>query len=269
MKKILLLPLLLSGCLFAIDSDMDGVDDAQDQCRNTPFSDLVNASGCTIRSLQSSDHYDIIVGAGYSQINYASQEKADTTTQTLQADYFNGNIWVQLAGSYFQSSSPSFTQSGLGDTLIALYYKSPFDNGFTVQTGVGILLPTYNSGYHNEAIDYQGSINAQYDLSDNTNLFAGYSYTLVNDTNIPNTVQYQNTQSFYAGAGYAFNDATRLSASYAQAQSMYIGTSTIKTASASLFYQLNTHWFTMLDYRYGLSDSASDHDGSVRLGYYF
>ena len=80
MKKILLLPLLLSGCLFAIDSDMDGVDDAQDQCMNTPFSDLVNAKGCTIYSLQSDVNYDIIVGSGYSQINYASQEKADTST---------------------------------------------------------------------------------------------------------------------------------------------------------------------------------------------
>ena len=269
LKKILLLSLILSGYVLASDNDMDGVDDAQDQCMNTPFSDLLNAKGCTIRSLQSDVNYDIIVGSGYSQINYASQEKADTATQTIQADYFNGNIWAQIAGSYFQSSSPSFTQSGLGDTLIALYYKSPFENGLTVQTGVGVLLPTYDSGYHNEAIDYQGSISLQYDITGDTNLFAGYSYTMVNDTNVPNTVQYQNTQSFYAGAGYAFNNKTRISASYAQSQSMYANTETIKTASTGLFYQLSTHWFTMLDYRYGLSDSASDHDGSLRLGYYF
>lgn len=269
MKKILLLPLLLSGYLFAIDSDMDGVDDTQDQCRNTPFSDLVNSSGCTIRSLQSNNNYDIILGAGYSQINYASQEKADTTTQTIQADYFNGSIWAQLAGSYFQSSSPSFKQSGLGDTLIALYYKSTFENGLTVQTGVGILLPTYNSGYHNEAIDYQGSISFQYDLNDQYNLFGGYSYTMVNDTDIPNTLQYQNTYSFYAGGGYVISEKTRISASYAQTQNIYVGTQTVNTASLGLFYQLNTHWFTMFDYRYGLSDTASDHDGSIRLGYYF
>ncbi|MDP3300763.1 MAG: DUF3187 domain-containing protein [Sulfuricurvum sp.] len=269
MNKILLLPLLLSGCLFAIDSDMDGVDDVQDQCMNTPFSDLVNAKGCTIRSLQSDSNYDIILGAGYSQINYASQEKTDTFTQTMQADYYNDNILVQVAGSYFQSSSPSFKQSGLGDTLIALYYKSQFGNNLTVQTGVGILLPTYNSGYHNEAIDYQGSISFQYDFNDHYNLFGGYNYAMVNDTDIPNTVQYQNTQSFYAGAGYAISDGTRISASYAQVQSMYVGTQTVNTASIGLFYQLDTHWFSMLDYRYGLSDTASDHDGSVRIGYSF
>lgn len=269
MKKTLLLSLLLSGHLLAADSDLDGVDDGQDQCMNTPFSDLVNARGCTIRSLQSDLNYDIILGAGYSHINYASQEKANTTTQTIQADYYNGNVLAQLAGSYFQSSSPSFKQNSMGDTLIALYLKSPFENGITVQTGVGVLLPTYNSGYHNEAVDYQGSINVQYDLNDRYNLFGGYSYTMVNDTNIPNTVQYQNTHSFYAGAGYTLNDKTRISASYAQAQSMYVGTQPIKTASTGLFYQLSTHWFTLLDYRYGLSDSASDHDGSVKIGYYF
>jgi hypothetical protein len=269
MKKILLLLCLLSGYLFAIDSDIDGVDDTQDQCRNTPFSDLVDAHGCTIRSLQSDGNYDIVLGTGYSKINYASQEKANTTTQTLQADYYNGNIWAQVAGSYFNSSSSGFNQHGLGDTLIALYYQLPSDNALTVQTGIGILLPTYNSGYHNEAVDYQGSINFQYDLTDKTNFFGGYSYTMVNDTNVLNTVQYQNTHSFYAGAGYAFNDKIRFSTSYAQSQSMYVGTQTIRTASISLFYQLNTHWFTMLDYRYGLSDSASNHDGSVRLGYYF
>lgn len=269
MKKTLFVSLLLSGYLFSADADLDGVDDAQDQCMNTPFSDLVNARGCTIRSLQSDSNYDIILGVGYSQINYASQEKTDTFTQTLQADYYNGNIWAQVAGSYFNSSSPGLKQSGSGDTLIALYYKSAFGNSLTVQTGIGVLLPTYNSGYHNEAADYQGSLNVQYDFNEHLNLFGGYSYTIVNDTDILNTVQYQNTQSFYAGAGYAINDGTRISASYAQAQNMYVGTQTVKTASIGLFYQLSTHWFTMLDYRYGLSDSASDHDGSVRIGYSF
>lgn len=259
----------MSICLLAIDSDMDGVDDIQDHCQNTPFSDLVDTNGCTIHSLANDAHYDIILGTGYSQINYASQEKADTTTQTFQADYYNGNLMAQISGSYFQSSSPGFTESGLGDTLAALYVKSTFQNDITVQTGVGILLPTYNSGYHNEAIDYQGSIGLQYDLNERSDLFGGYSYTVINDTDIPTMVQYQNTHSFYLGAGYSLNDKTRLSTSYGQSKSMYVGTEIIKTASASLFYQLTSHWFTMLDYRYGLSDSASQHDGSVRLGYYF
>ena len=268
MKRALFLSLLLNGYLLAADSDLDGVEDTLDQCMNTPFSDLVNARGCTIRSLQSNVNYDIILGAGYSHINYASQEKANTITQTLQADYYHGNLWAQLAVSSFHSSSPSFKQNGLGDTLIALYLKSPFENGVTVQTGVGVLLPTYNSGYYNEAVDYQGSISLQYDLNNHYNLFGGYSYTIVNDTDIP-AVQYQNTQSFYAGVGYSFNEKIRISTSYTQSQSMYVETESIKTASIGLFYQLSSHWFTLLDYRYGLSDSASNHDGSVKIGYYF
>jgi hypothetical protein len=271
MHKILFLLLFLfSAYLEATDSDLDGVDDTYDKCPNTPFSDLVDANGCSIQSVQAAtDHYDIILGTGYSDINYASQEKANTTTQTLQADYYSGNILAQVSGSYFKSSSPSSTESGLGDTLLALYVKSTPDNGLTLQSGFGLLLPTYKSGYHNESTDYQASLSFQYTANDSVNIFGGYSYTIVTDKDVPNTVLYQNTQAFYAGAGYNLSDKTTISSSYAQSQSMYVGTVAIKTISANLYYQLNSHWFTMVDYRYGLSDSASKNDGSIRIGYYF
>ncbi len=270
-KKILLLSLVLCGHVLAADSDLDGVDDAYDKCPNTPFSDQVNAQGCSMQSTQTTaaNHYDIIIGTGYLDTNYASQEKSSTTIQTLQADYYRGNFLAQLSSSYFNSSSSSFTDSGLGDTLLALYMKSTPNNGLTFQSGFGVLLPTYNSGYHNESADYQGSLSFQYAPNDTINIFGGYSYTIVTDKDVPNTVTYQNTQAFYAGAGYNLSNKTTISSSYAQTQSMYVGTETIKTLSANLYYQLSTHWFTMIDYRYGLSDSASKNDLSARIGYFW
>lgn len=269
MKKIVLLSLLLSGCLLAIDSDLDGVDDAQDRCPNTPFADLVDQSGCSVQSIPAGSHYDIILGGDYSQTNYANQEKSNTMTKTLQADYYNGNIWAQIVGSYFNSTSSNYTKSGFNDTLVALYAKSPSYDGLILQVGGGVLLPTYKSGYGNEAADFLGSISFLYDVNDALNFFGGYSYTLVKDKDVPNVALYQNTQAFYAGAGYSLSNKALLTTSYAQSQSIYVGTVPIKTVSAELFYQWNTHWFSMLDYRYGLSDSASKHDASLRLGYYF
>lgn len=269
MKKILLFTLLLSGCLLAMDSDIDGVDDAQDRCPNTPFTDLVDKFGCSTQSILTDSHYDIIMGGGYSQMNYATQERSDTMTETFQADYYNGNIWAQIVGSYFHSSSSGYNQSGLNDTLIALYAKSPSYSGLILQVGAGVLLPTYRSSYGNEASDFLGSISFRYNINERLNFFGGYSYTLVNDKNVPNVAFYQNTQAFYAGAGYALSDKVLVTTSYSESQSIYVGIVPIQTVSAGLFYQWSLHWFSMLDYRYGLSDSTSKYDTSLRVGYYF
>jgi hypothetical protein len=156
-KRVFFCTLLLNQSLLAVDSDIDGVDDAFDKCPNTPLTDLVDTDGCTIRSLQPDIHYDILTGIGYSQMNYASQEKADTTTETLQADYYNGNLWAQLSSSYSQSSSSTYSQSGFNDALAAVYFKFPFTD-LILQSEAGILIPTYRSGYNNEATDYLGSI---------------------------------------------------------------------------------------------------------------
>jgi hypothetical protein len=89
----LILPLILfSLSLFAFnDADLDGVEDSVDQCPGTSLTELVDISGCTIKDLASPHHFDLIMGASYSQIS-PIQERTDTYTASLQADYYYKNF---------------------------------------------------------------------------------------------------------------------------------------------------------------------------------
>ncbi len=59
MKKFLLLGLIFSLSIYANsgfkDKDMDGVADSRDKCLYTPFFDLVDSRGCTVKTLASKD----------------------------------------------------------------------------------------------------------------------------------------------------------------------------------------------------------------------
>lgn len=270
MKRSLLWALALSANLLAYsDSDMDGVEDAIDRCPNTPMTELVDAQGCTTKSLQSDHHYDLIFGAGYSQLNYANNEKADTFTSTLQADYYYRQFSAQIISSYYTSDSKISKESGLNDTILAAYYRIPITQQFNVKVGGGILLPTYETGYHNEAADYMGSLNLTYLLNPALSLIGGYTYTAVNDKNVPGIATYQNTNAFYAGADYRLSDILSLGGAYHNSNSIYSDVQNIQKISAYGFYRFDAHWFGNLNYAYGLSDSASDHALDLRIGYYF
>jgi len=252
------------------DSDLDGVEDAVDRCPDTLITDLVNDQGCTITSLKNEHHFDILLGAGYSQMNYASNEKADTITSSLQADYYYKNFSAQFSSSHYSSKSQTVSDSGLNDTLIAAYYRFPSDNRFTVKIGGGVLLPTYDSGYHNEAADYLGSIHFTYALDDlKSSLIGGYSYTAVNDDDIAGIVNYQNINAYYIGGNYLLNEKLSVGATYNHSDSLYRDVETIRKVSAYGMVRLNTHWFANIGYSYGLSDSAGDHGADLRIGYYF
>lgn len=255
--------------VFALDSDLDGVDDTSDRCKNTPFGDLVDAFGCSTKTLFTDTAYDIILGATYADTNYNTLEKANTLTTTFQADVYHGNISAQISSSYYRSDETNSSDNGWNDTQLGLYIKMKPFTSLTLQPGVGVILPTYKSGYNNEAIDIFGSINAQYDLDEHYHVFGGLTYTLVNDKNIRNTVQYRNTTALTAGIGYATVNNGFVNVAYTQSQSIYTEVEAFKTLSLNGMIPLDKHWFILGNYRYGLNDSTSDNEVSMRLGYYF
>jgi hypothetical protein len=269
MKRALFGLLLSVTSLWSyIDSDIDGVEDADDRCPQTPLSDLVDRDGCAIQSTGKRLQYDIIVGGGYSQINYASQESADTMTSLLQADVYAGKWWLQGSTSYYRSSIGNTTESGWEDTQITLYYQFTPNEKLTLYSGLGIVLPTYRSGYANEAADYAVSVDFRYALTTNTTLFGSYSHTWVNDSDTPE-MAYQNTQAFRLGGGYILSPKSSFTLSYNQTDSIYATTESIRGIGLGYFYEMDPHWFMTGDYGYGLSDSASDHTLSARVGYCF
>ena len=267
--RISLLLFLTTLTLFAYtDSDLDGVDDTLDQCPNTPISELVDIKGCSIETLKTSHRYDIIIGQNYSEIDYNTNEKTDTHSMSLQFDYFYQNFSFQAISAYYSSKSASYSDSGLTDSTLAAYYLVPLTNNFRVRMGAGIILPTFDSTLNNNNTDYLFTLNATYSI-DKLNIFGGYSFTKINDDDIPNLITYQNTNAYSGGLGYYMTDKWYTSTSYNQAEGIYTTMEDIKSLSFYNFYSFNKSWFTTLSYAHGLSDSASNHSFSLRLGYNF
>ena len=268
--RIFLIFFMITPILIAyIDSDMDGVVDNTDQCPNTPISELVDIKGCSIQTLKSEHRYDVVIGRSYSEIDYNTNEKTDTHATTLQLDYFYKNFSVQALTAYYKSESATFSSEGLTDSTLAAYYLVPISNDFSVRVGAGIILPTYDSTLNNNNTDYLASVSATYS-NNRLNLFAGYSFTKINDDDIPDWgVNYQNTNAFNAGLGYYVTRKWYSNISYYQAEGIYTTMEDLKSVSLYNFYSLNKNWFTSLSYARGLSDSASDHSASLRLGYNF
>ncbi|WP_434580691.1 DUF3187 domain-containing protein [Sulfurimonas sp. NW15] len=271
MKKMFILMMLgmFSASLFAYsDSDMDGVDDSRDKCPNTPLTDLVDINGCTKKSLVSSHHFDIIIGANYAGSNYASLNQTDTYSSSLQIDYYYKNFSLQASTSYYTTNGDGYSENGLNDSFLGASYQFKPLKSFSLRVGAGVLLPTYDTALNNNNTDYTASLNASYALG-KVNIFGGYIYTMINDDDIAGTVAYQNTNAFSGGLGYYVTNKLYLSGAYNTSDSIYAGVEKIRTVSAYGYYSINMHWFTTFSYAYGLSDSASDQAASVKLGYYF
>lgn len=270
MYRIILTLLCITTSAYAyIDSDFDGVEDTYDLCPQTPLSDLVNADGCVIKSIGNKITYDLIAGIGYSQINYASQESSDTLSTSLQANVYAGSWWVQGIVSHYQSNNGIESESGLEDTSINLMYRLTPTEKLTVTTGIGLIWPTYQSTYNNEATDYTASIDLHYAINDSFLLFAGTNYTWVNDRDVSQE-SYQNTSGFHTGVEYIPpNGKSALSAAYYQNESIYASTQTIKYLNFGYAYTINPHWNVRGYYGHGLSNSASDQSISGYIGYLF
>ena len=283
MKKLTTIMLIasLSTALFAYsDMDMDGVDDANDKCPNTPLTDLVDINGCTktvLKPIQSNQHFDIIVGANYTGTNFVNTPSANTYSSSLQLDYYYKDFSIQASTSYYKTdNSNGYSENGMNDSFVGAAYNLHPINALTLRLGAGALLPTYKTSLNNNKTDYIGSVNVSY-LLDKLNLFGGYSYTQINDDDVVITYQdgskqavtYKNTNAYSAGAGYYLTNKFYLSGSYNQTQSIYKNVKDAKTVSAYIYYTINANWFMNFSYAYGLNETASDNAASVKLGYYF
>jgi hypothetical protein len=272
MKKIVLsLACLTSVVLFAIDSDLDGVDDSRDLCPNTSMSELVSATGCTIQTLGTQHHFDIVYGLNFYDTNYLTLEKTDTLSQTLQVDYYYNKFSLQLNTSYYNSESAMYDESGMNDTFVGAFYTFDSLKNTSVRLGAGFILPTYETPYNNNHTDYVASANISHTI-DKINLFGAYSYTIVTDDNVKNatdSIKYQNTDFISVGAGIYLTDKFYSSLAYSTSESIYKNEDNIDTASVYMFYTIDSNWFSTFNYAYGLSESASDNAFALRIGYYF
>ncbi len=271
MLRFLLLLFTLQLALFAYsDYDLDGIDDANDRCPNTPFYELVDSFGCSISSTKSDHKFDFIYGISFTQSDYIT-DTTNITSQSFQFDYYYKNFSIELGTSYSISKSPSYNENSINDSYVNTYYQFTPTKDLRVKAGISLILPTYDSELNNNNTDYAAILSASYSL-DNINIFAGYNFTLINDDDVDNadiTAIYQDTNSYSIGLGIYPSQDAYLSASYFYSDNIYVDTEEITTVSIYGFYSLNQSYFTTLSYAYGLSDSASDNYISLKIGHNF
>ena len=158
------------------------------------------------------------------------------------------------------------------DSFLGASYQFQPTKSLTFRVGAGAILPTYNTSLNNNNTDYSGSLNLSYSIS-NVNLFAGYTYTMINDDDTVidanTTANYQDTGAYSVGLGFYPTSKLYISGAYNNSNSVYKGIEDIQTASVYGYYGINEHWFSTCSYAYGLSDSASKNYVSLRLGYFF
>jgi len=262
MQQLLIL-LLCSITLFAYtDSDMDGVADKNDLCPNTPLTELVDLSGCTIKNLVSPHNFDIVIGESYSR-----NKTISIRNSSLQLDYYYKDVSLQLFSSYFNVNGENYSNKGQNNTYLNGYYKVAFTNKFLIRFRAGVSFPTYNN--QENKTDYSLSFYTQYQEK-HFKLFGGMGYTFVGDKENNNTANtYTNIGFYNIGMGYDFNKQWYGSIGYNYSKSIYQNSHTMEMLSLYSYYKLSHHWFSTLSYKYGLSNSAINDSIGLKLGYYW
>ncbi len=261
MYRLLTLFLILSISLIAYsDMDMDGVEDKDDQCPNTPLTELVDLTGCTIKNLKSPHHFDISLGK-----NHISSRDVKIDTSSLQADYYYKNISLQLSSSYFNKRVYGSKKNGWNDTYLNGYYQLRPTTNLLIRFGGGVSIPTYDA--KNNKADYTLASYVTYNYK-KLSILGGLGYTFIGDKD-SNITSYSNSSFYNIGLGYYFTNSLYSSISYNSSSSIYKSGENIETLSIYGYYKINKHWFINISYRDGLSDIAMKQSVGIKVGYYW
>ena len=262
MYRLIKLFLILSIYLLAYsDMDMDGVDDRVDKCPNTPLTELVDLSGCTIKRLVSPHHFDISVGA-----KYIKGKDTDIDTTSIQLDYYYKNLSLSLYGSYFNREVYNKRESGADNTYLNGYYKiKATTDGLSFKIGGGVSFPTYDS--NNNKLDYTLSSYMNYRYN-SFSILSGVGYTIIGDDDT-NRTTYKNSLFYNIGLGYYFNNIFYSSLTYNSLSSIYDNLDNIKNISLYNYYKIDRDWFLNLTYTKGLNSASMKRSIGVRIGYYW
>jgi len=147
-KKIILIGLsILALNATNLDSDLDGVLDAQDMCPNTPFLETVNKYGCSKQQLIKKSKIKFNISMGYEHDKYKNSSD-DLLLATLTA------YTKKFSFIYYYSNSDGKSN----DSILSIYYKKPIAKNTKLKIGLKTYFPTDL----NDKIDYALKIKATY-----------------------------------------------------------------------------------------------------------
>ena len=263
--KIFLLGLALltfSNAQSVQDQDMDGVPDDIDQCLDTPFLNEVNSKGCSTNTLifpeeRDNGSLDVSVGYGFSN----NEELLDRDTQhttKFQISYYLNNWGYSLRTGYYSTDD----DEGMQDTTLKIKRKFKLNSSLKVSLGLGVKLPTYDFAGNNTDFTIYGSI--VYYPKSALSMFTGTSSTFINDDEVSSPLQDVNT--FYAGSGYFFTKNVYANIAYSYAESKFITNDPSHSILSTLFYRINSKWFTTLSYSHELEEDLKN-SVNIKFGY--
>lgn len=272
--KIFLLLILFSSMGMAYmerDSDFDGVSDSRDACPNTPFSDLVDARGCSVKKVPLAKEVatlSVVIGSHYTYYSDGTNQ-TKTLSQSLELDYEIKKIKVQLAVSHFNAKNRPFSQyndANFGDTTLFLTYQlDPILAHLELYVTGGLIIPTYQGSLKNNRLDISSSISANY-MIDKLSLFGGITYTIVGDKDT-SYLSYTNTNAFNLGAGYSFNSRLYSSLSWYWSDSMIQSGAKTKSISWFNYITLTPRLYSTFSLTHDIVDHALSHNYGVQIGY--
>ncbi len=288
-KKILLISTILSTLSYTEimqDQDFDGVPDALDQCKDTPFLNEVDQYGCTTKILTlpfetDKESMTMTLGYGYST-NEDLIDRAEQRNTKVKISYFIDNWSFTVQTGYYTHNF----EEGTLDTILRLRKRIKLNSQYVLSIGTGIRLPTYD--FEGNKLDelFYGSLH--YYPTTSLSFIAGYLFTHIGDDDTsaiyPETPSgdedddgneydvYQGLQDkhkFYAGVGYFFTDNFYMNLIYSDERSKFVGEHRIKTISTSIYYKIDEKWFTTLYYKHELFDEDLHNNLLFTIGYTF
>ena len=266
------------------DQDFDGVPDNIDKCKDTPFLNVVDKTGCTTTMLTlpfetEKESLTLTLGYGYSTNEDLINRDVQHNTK-LKASYYRNNWSYTLQTGYYTHN----TDDGTLDTIVRVQKRIKLDPKFVLSMGTGLRLPTYDfEGNKVDGLLY-GSLH--YYPTSSLSFFTGYNYTYIGDNEIPTITSetpsgdtdkdgnekepyegLQNTHKFYIGTGYFFTDNFYINILYSDESSKFVSEHHIRAFSSSIYYKINKKWFTTLYYKREVLDEDLHDNLLFSIGY--
>jgi hypothetical protein len=291
-KIVTITLLLLSSRLFAFqDYDIDGVEDNLDLCPNTSFDILVDKNGCPQdgEKKQTDEYFGRLtlqIGSDISR----DETYDDDNSLNLYANYSYHNWDISISNSRSTTKSSSYSEDDsysdddiylstgylfkLSKSKIKLSMGSKIVNGSSEITipqqrnrGGGLNQQIEEDSYiDSRDNDYFTSINVNYLINQEQDIFLYYGYTLSGDSK---NIDYENYSSFSIGTGYTLTNSWYTALSYNHTTSIYHDADAEQSLSWFNSYTFGKNIFAMASYKYALADIYYDHTLSLGLGISF
>ena len=257
---------LAQAAVTGSDSDFDGVIDALDRCPGTSFELTVGADGCPETEAATAVSVLMGIGMAYATGTYGGTETIDSLSTELSATVYAGNFYASVLGAYYFSGAYDPTvagsdQGGISDTFLGAGYMFALTENVYLTPGLYVKLATAADGLGTGENDYGASLQALYRF-EKSDIFAQYGYTVTGDSD---TATYQDISYGSVGAGIYPTPNTYLSVSYDFSQPYDPALADLESISLFGLFGLYDTLSLMLNYSYGLSDSASKNFASLML----